>query len=234
MRRRRATIIFIVGTALLALLAGAAPRLIEESIPAHAELTESQVVTSGEGDKAGPAIEALEKLEVKGRAPKTGYDRSEFGDGWSTVKGCSTRNIILYRDLLKPVVDEECKVISGTLIDSFSGETIQFTKEKSSEVQIDHIVALSDAWQKGAQLLSKERRIQLSNDPLELLAVSGAQNQAKSDGDAATWLPKNKSFRCQYIARQIAVKVKYTLWVTQAEKNAMASILQSCPGQVLP
>jgi hypothetical protein len=101
-------------------------------------------------------------------------------------------------------------------------------------VQIDHVVALSDAWQKGAQNLSKERRTQLANDPLELLAVQGAANQAKSDGDAATWLPKNKAFRCEYIARQIAVKKKYLLWVTAAEKDAMRAVLQGCPTQALP
>jgi hypothetical protein len=132
------------------------------------------------------------------------------------------------------VLDETCKVVSGTLTDPYTGTTIEFSKDKSEEVQIDHVIALSDAWQKGAQNLSKETRIQLANDPLELLAVSGQQNQAKSDGDAATWLPKNKAFRCEYIARQIAVKKKYNLWVTAPEKDAMRNVLKACPGQGLP
>ena len=95
-------------------------------------------------------------------------------------------------------------------------------------MQIDHIVALSDAWQKGAQQISGEQREQLANDPLNLMAVDGPANQAKGDGDAATWLPPNKAFRCQYVARQIAVKAKYHLWVAAAEKDTMIRILQNC------
>src|SRR5947199_120048 len=76
----------------------------------------------------------------------------------------------------------------------------------SAAVQIDHVVALSDAWQTGAQLLPALERARLANDPVELLAVDGPTNEAKGDGDAATWLPPNKPFRCAYVARQIAVK----------------------------
>jgi len=225
MRKRRAIATFIISTIVLVFFAGALPSLVEETTPK---------IESAQPQGAGSAYEALDSLQVKGRTPKTGYARAQFGDGWSTVNGCTTRNIILHRDLEGSVVDEACRVVSGTLQDPYSGETIQFTKEKSSDVQIDHVVALSDAWQKGAQGLSKTTRQQLANDPLELLAVSGSQNQAKSDGDAATWLPKNKLFRCEYVARQIAVKKKYTLWVTVAEKDAMRAVLAACPNQVLP
>lgn len=229
MRRRRAIAVFIVGAASLVLFALSLPPLVTQTIydttstPAKAPVVET-----------GSAMDALEQLSVKGRAPKVGYERAQFGDGWSTVQGCSTRTIILNRDLHDVVVDDECRVVSGVLNDPYSGEVIVFSKDQSSEVQIDHVVALSDAWQKGAQQLSSERRKELANDPLELLAVSGSQNQAKGDGDAATWLPKNKSFRCSYVARQIAVKQKYALWVTQAEKDAMATILGTCPNQALP
>jgi hypothetical protein len=122
------------------------------------------------------------------------------------------------------------------LHDPYTGNDILFKKGSSTSnlIQIDHVVALSDAWQKGAQQLSFQERFELANDPLELLAVDGAANQQKSSGDAATWLPKNKSFRCAYIARQIAVKKKYFLWVTLAEKGAMKSILNTCPKQMLP
>jgi hypothetical protein len=226
MKRRRAIGAFIIGAATIMLLAGAMPRLIEESLP---QSQPTPVVST-----ASPASEALEKLAAKGRAPKTGYARDQFGDGWTTIQGCTTRQIILHRDLKNAVVDDTCAVVSGTLDDPYSGGTISFTKDKSSQVQIDHVVALSDAWQKGAQLLTESERVKLANDPLELLAVSGSQNQAKSDGDAATWLPKNKAFRCEYIARQIAVKQKYQLWVTAAEKNSMATILSNCPAQLLP
>jgi hypothetical protein len=176
----------------------------------------------------------LETLAVKGRAPKTGYDRSEFGSGWSTVGGCDTRNIILYRDLKNAVVDEECSVVAGTLYDPYTGKVIQLSKLDGSAIQIDHVIALSNAWQTGAQQLARTDRIKLANDPLELIAVDGPANQEKGDGDAATWLPPNKGFRCEYIARQIAVKQKYSLWVTQPEKDAMKSVLGACPGQGLP
>jgi hypothetical protein len=182
------------------------------------------------------AIQALEKLEVKGRAPKTGYSRDQFGGGWTSVNGCDTRNIILARDLSNETVDDECRVVSGTLADPYTGKMIMFQRGEttSDDVQIDHLVALSDAWQKGAQQLSGEEREQLANDPLELLAAEGAANQQKGDGDAATWLPARKEFRCQYVARQIAVKQKYRLWVTEAEKRAMQTVLVDCPQQTLP
>lgn len=176
------------------------------------------------------ALAELEKVEIKGRAPKTGYSRKQFGDGWGKIDGCSTREVILARDLTDEKIDDKCRVQSGTLTDPYTGKTIQFQRgpETSQLVQIDHVVALSDAWQKGAQQLTPEQRVQLANDPLNLLAVDGPANQAKGDGDAATWLPENKSFRCQYVARQIAVKRKYHLWVTDTEKQAAEQIIVNC------
>lgn len=185
---------------------------------------------------SGAASDALATLAIKGRAPKTDYRRTQFGEGWAMVQGCDMRNIILHRDLTATAVNEACKVLSGTLQDPYTGKSIQFIRgaDTSDDIQIDHVVALSDAWQKGAQQLSQDEREALANDPLELLAVDGPANQAKSDGDAATWLPANKVFRCQYVARQIAVKSKYHLWVTQAEHDAMLQVLSLCPGQPLP
>jgi len=189
---------------------------------------------SGNGELASAA---LEMLPVKGRAPKTGYKRAQFGDGWAKLGNCDTRNLILQRDLKDTILeDDKCKVRTGALNDPYTGKDIAFTRgaSTSAAVQIDHVVALSNAWQTGAQQLSTERRMQLANDPLELLAVDGPANQQKGDGDAATWLPSNKPFRCQYIARQIAVKRKYALWVTEPEKAAMARVLSSCPEQIMP
>ena len=182
------------------------------------------------------AISVLQDLHIKGRAPKTDYSRDKFGSGWVSEFGCDTRNIILNRDLSSVDVDDTCNVTSGILNDPYTGKIINFLRgsDTSSLVQIDHVVALSDAWQKGAQMLSQEERIEFANDPLELLAVSGSSNQQKSDGDAATWLPSNKSFRCQYVARQIAVKRKYNLWVTEAEYDSMYNILLKCPDETLP
>lgn len=180
------------------------------------------------------AAAALQTLPVKGRANKTGYSRMHFSDGWAELPTCDVRNFILARDLKNIVfVNGTCKVKSGQLADPYTGTTIFFTRgaDTSDDVQIDHVVALGDAWQKGAQQLSALERYALANDPLELLAVDGAANQNKGDSDAASWLPPNKAFRCPYVARQIAVKSKYRLWVTPAEYQAMATVLRDCPDQ---
>ena len=200
------------------------------------------VPTLGVADaKPGLATAVLETLPVKGRAPKTGFSRDQFGPAWADVNrnGCDTRNDILKRDLTEIVYKEkthDCVVLSGVLLDKYSGETINFVRGKvtSMEVQIDHVVALSNAWVTGAFKLSADQRKALANDPLNLFAVKGRLNSQKSDGDAATWLPPMKSFRCAYVAQQIAVKAKYSLWVTAPEKNAMVGILAKCPTQVVP
>ena len=196
---------------------------------------------TGVEQEPGLATAVLETLAVKGRAPKTGYTRAQFGPAWADVdrNGCDTRNDILNRDLTSITYrakTRNCVVESGTLVDRYSGETINFVKGNisSMEVQIDHVVALSNAWQTGAFKLTAEQRKALSNDPLNLFAVKGRLNSQKGDGDAATWLPPLKSFRCSYVAQQIAVKAKYSLWVTAPEKAAMVSILSKCPAQKVP
>ncbi len=196
---------------------------------------------SGVEQEPGMATAVLETLAVKGRAPKTGYTRAQFGPAWADVdrNGCDTRNDILKRDLTSITYrakTRNCVIESGTLVDRYSGETINFVKGNisSMEVQIDHVVALSNAWQTGAFKLTADQRKALSNDPLNLFAVKGRLNSQKGDGDAATWLPPLKSFRCSYVAQQIAVKAKYSLWVTAPEKAAMVSILAKCPTQKVP
>ena len=187
-------------------------------------------------DEASEALRILNTLPVKGRAPKTGYSRAQFGDAWSDIdhNGCDTRNDILNRDLTAKQHKNSrgCVVISGILNDPYTGKIINFIrgKDTSEQVQIDHVVALSDAWQSGAQEISAQERLQLANDPENLLAVDGPANQQKSDSDAATWLPANASFRCSYVARQIRVKAKYHLWVKPAEKEAMINVLTPCAG----
>ena len=200
--------------------------------PSHSVAAEQQ---------SGLATAVLETLAVKGRAPKTGYTRDQFGQAWADVdhNGCDTRNDILKRDLTEIVYKpgtRNCVVASGSLVDRYSGEVIIFVRGNvtSMEVQIDHVVALSNAWQTGAFKLTIDQRKALANDPLNLFAVKGRLNSQKGDGDAATWLPPLKSFRCTYIAQQIAVKAKYSLWVVPPEKAAMVAILAKCPGQKIP
>lgn len=208
--------------------------------------TQSSSSTSATAPTDTPALAALDTLPVKGRAPKTGYDRAVFGQAWSDDvtetyghNGCDTRNDILRRDLrkvaLKPGTNG-CVVLSGTLSDPYTGSSIPFVRGQgtSRAVQIDHVIALSNAWQTGGQRLTVEQRQNFANDPLNLLAVDGPSNAQKSDGDAATWLPPRKGYRCDYAARQVAVKSKHRLWVTPPEKDALNRILSACPGARLP
>ncbi|MHA7154736.1 GmrSD restriction endonuclease domain-containing protein [Arthrobacter sp. TMN-50] len=216
--------------------------------PDVAPLDSAEIATV-EGDPSAPsdqpeygirALDLLDTLPVKGRAPKTGYDRDLFGQAWADIdrNGCDTRNDMLNRDLTSIIHANSvpCKVQSGILDDPYTGTTIDFLRGQStsSDVQIDHVVALSDAWQKGAQQLSADQRLAFANDPLNLQATDGPINSQKGAGDAATWLPPNQSFRCEYVARQISVKATYSLWVTQAEREAMARVLGNCSDTLAP
>jgi len=196
---------------------------------------ETSMVVAATGTKA---TAVLAKLAIKGRAPKTGYDRDLFSDGWGDIGECDARNYILRRDLKSITwrASPRCTVATGILNDPYTAKRIYFVRgvSTSSAVQIDHVVAVSDAWQKGAQQLSYSKRYAFYNDPLNLLAVDGPANMQKSDSDAASWLPANKGYRCSYVSRQIAVKHKYKLWVTRAERDAMSRVLKSCPNQLIP
>lgn len=209
----------------------------ERSAPATQKPAAPAPKKPATGPAAGTVLAQLASLPVKGRAPKTGYERSNFGSGWKDPdrNGCDGRNDILRRDLASVVArpgTQGCIITSGILKDPYTGTFINFVRGQgtSNAVQIDHVVALSDAWQKGAQQLGADQRIALANDPLNLLAVDGPTNASKGDGDAATWLPPRKSYRCAYVARQTAVKAKYGLWVTTAERDAIARIITTqCP-----
>ncbi len=216
------------------------------TVPSTTTATTTPPTTTPRVPPSTTALAGLATLPIKGRAPKTGYSRAQFGPAWSddvTVadggNGCDTRNDILRRDLTDIVTKTGtlgCIVASGILHDPYTNTVIRFTRGAgtSTIVQIDHVVALGDAWQTGAQQLSMSVRINFANDPLNLLAVSGAANQQKGDADAASWLPPNKAFRCQYVAIQVAVKMRYHLWVTSAEHQAIAGVLSTCPTQPLP
>ncbi len=196
--------------------------------------------TPAAADTAADTLATLDTLAIKGRAPKTGYERELFGERWTddvTVEfghnGCDTRNDILRRDLVEVVSkpgSNGCAVLSGVLNDPFTGTVVDFVRGPgtSADVQIDHLVALSDAWQKGAQQWDEFTRRNFANDPANLQATIGWVNQEKGDSDAATWLPPNGSYRCTYVTRIVDVKAAYGLWVTQAEHDAIARVLAGC------
>ena len=213
-----------------------------ENYQAVTPLTQDTSSESGESGEVNPtnyapneeglalAVNVLAELKVAEKDLSKKYDREAFYTNWEDYNGCDMRNVILQRDLQDTVLDG-CIVMSGVLNDPYTGKVINFSRgaQSSSAVQIDHVVALSDAWATGAQTWTAEKRKALSQDPLNLLAVDGPENQRKSDGDAAEWLPPNEAFQCQYVARQISVKYKYVLWVTAAEKEAMSEVLETCP-----
>ncbi len=207
--------------------------------PSPTPQTAEALIEQAEEDEEGSALALLGALAVKGRAGKDGYDRDLFGQSWADTdrNGCDTRNDILRRDLKRITFREgtrDCVVMSGVLADPLTGRTITFAKADADAVQIDHVVSLSDAWQKGARQWDPGKRLAFANDPLNLMAVDGPTNGSKSDSDAATWLPPNRAFRCAMVARQTAVKAKYELWVTAAERDAIARVLAACPKQRAP
>lgn len=202
---------------------------------------------------SGRALDAVGRLPVKGKGACAKYERvPQFGEAWTDDNtmpgghnGCDTRNDVLGSHLTgirwKNAV--KCKVSGGVLADQYSGRTIEFVagRQTSSAVQIDHVVALKNAWVSGAWRLPYSTdvegalsRVNIANDPLNLMPSDGDLNQEKSDNDASGWLPPNKGFRCAYVARQVAVKTKYGLSVTKAEKAKMVDVLNGCPSEPLP
>jgi hypothetical protein len=195
---------------------------------------------TGEYTATGTAAETLAKLTVDDNPSKAGYDRTSFGyrETDADGNGCDVREDVLARDLTDVQYKSagSCKVQSGTLDDPYTGKTIHFQRgrDTSSAVQIDHVVALENAWQSGASEWSKAKRYEYGNDMYNLLAVDGPANQEKGSASAAYWLPTNGDYRCDYVARQIGVKDKYGLTVTTKEKRAMLSVLHGCPAQAIP
>jgi hypothetical protein len=221
MRRLGATLL------VTALLTPLAPANSAESSTANSPANKSQYEA---------ALTTLNQLPVKGRAPKTGYSRQQFPHWLDPDRnGCDARNDVLKRDLTMVIFKtgtNNCKVVSGKLLDPFSNKEIIFDlSQSSSNIDIDHVVALSNAWQTGAFNLTSTQRTSFANDPLNLIAVDFRLNRQKGEGDAATWLPPDKSYRCTYVARQVSVKAKYKLWLTPPEKVAISNLLTLCIGK---
>lgn len=177
------------------------------------------------------AVKLIEKVPTKGRGAKTGYDRDEFGYAWADSaddipfahNGCDTRNDVLARDgeELKYRSGSKCVLSSMTLRDPYTGRTIQWTKQRAAEIQIDHVMPLSYDWQMGASRWTKAERMRIANDPLNLISVDGPTNSSKGDSGPATWLPPVKGIRCSYAVRFAQVALKYELPVTAPDKDAM-------------
>lgn len=192
---------------------------------------------------AGDAATALANLPVKDAAWGVKYERTlflphELGELDSDGNGCDQRNEVLARELTEVHIDADgCRVRSGTLADPYTGRTIQFARGydgNAKEVEIDHVVALANAWRTGAQTWDTARRRAFATDLRNLQATDRPTNQGKLASDAAEWLPPNTGYWCTYVSRQIAVKAAYGLWVTSQEHDKMLAVLAACPGQQLP
>lgn len=199
----------------------------------------TMIVAAAPASANPTVIDILRQIPVRAADSMDGYSRSEFGAPWTDDNddqfghnGCDTRDDILARDLENIVREGPCRVISGVLHDPYTGDSIDFRRGRttSTRVQIDHLVPLADAWRTGAQQLTERERINLANDPRNLLAVDGPANESKGGRDASEWLPPNEAFRCVYVTGQLAVKKSYHLFVTPAERDAMQRTLSNCTG----
>ncbi|MEW2520295.1 HNH endonuclease family protein [Actinacidiphila alni] len=180
------------------------------------------------------ARDLIAKVAVKGRGPKTGYARDEFGSAWTDSakdvplahNGCDTRNDLLKRDGddVHYRSGSKCVVSTMTFHDPYTDKTIHWTKTKATTVQIDHVMPLSYDWQMGAAHWSKDKRTDIANDPLNLLPADGPSNSSKGDSGPASWLPPSKQIRCSYVVRFAQVSLKYDLPVTAPDKKMMLSL----------
>lgn len=207
------------------------------------------------------AQERVSTLLVNDSAVHRSYDRQSFQSGgkeWNydfNESGCNTRDDLLRAYLVDVQMRGSCTVTSGIyLYEPYTGtQNVSWSKSKASALQGEHVVALGNASDSGAELwgtpagshlddlsladdpssrVSSDpatRKVQLANDPLNLILADGSANASKGDSPADVWLPENTAFHCEYVARQVLVKAKYGLSVTSAEKSTMEGILVSCP-----
>ncbi|GAA2109427.1 HNH endonuclease family protein [Kitasatospora saccharophila] len=167
----------------------------------------------------------LGQLAVK-TENRTGYSRDLFPH-WITISGaCNTRETVLKRDGSGVVTDSACAATSGTWYSPYDGATWH----AASDLDIDHVVPLAEAWDSGASAWTTAQRQAFANDLTrpQLIAVTDSVNQAKGDKDPAEWLPSVTGYRCTYVRAWVQVKYYYNLAVDSAEKTALTNVLNGC------
>ena len=175
---------------------------------------------------AATAASMLAGLAVAAEGSLDGYDRDLFPHWINQSGSCDTREVVLQRDGSGVAVDSSCQPTSGEWYSVYDAIWVS----DSSDVDIDHIVPLAEAWRSGASGWTTARRQQLANDLsiAQLIAVSATSNSSKGDRDPSEWTPPNQNTWCIYAREWIWVKDAYGLTVDTAEKGALQSLLGSC------
>jgi Protein of unknown function (DUF1524) len=181
--------------------------------------------TPGSAGGGGSATTQLGKLKVAAPGSMKGYSRDKFPHWKSTGDNCDVRDSVLKRDGTK-VKFSGCNVVAGTWKSIYDGKTLT----SPTQVDIDHMVPLANAWRSGASSWTTAQREAFANDldDPQLVAVSASSNRSKGDQDPSTWKPTDPSAWCDYATDWVAVKTKFNLTVTTAEKSALATMLEKC------
>lgn len=202
--------------------------------PALAALTTlAALLIAGPGSATPPGIPSkataqsrLNALTVVAQGSTSGYSRDLFPH-WITISGsCNTRETVLKRDGSSVVTDSACAATSGRWYSPYDGATWT----AASDVDIDHIVPLAEAWRSGANSWTTSKRQSFANDLTrpQLIAVTDNVNQSKGDQDPSTWQPSVTSYRCTYAKMWITVKSFWTLTLQSSEKTALQTMLNTC------
>lgn len=170
-------------------------------------------------------ISQLDGLPVETEGSMTGYDRDEFNH-WVTRDGCDTRESVLARDGDGVEAGSDCRPTSGDWFSEYDGES--FTD--GSDLDVDHVVPLAEAWRSGADSWSADERESFANDleGPQLIAVSASSNRSKGDQDPSSWWPTRTSYACTYAKMWVATKYRWGLALQSAEKTALANQLETC------
>ncbi|SDY03531.1 Protein of unknown function [Micromonospora pattaloongensis] len=163
---------------------------------------------------------------------RTGYNRDLFPH-WIDADGdgCNTRyEVLIAEAVTAPSVGSGCSLSGGRWYSYYDRAYWTAT----SDLDIDHMVPLAEAWDSGARNWTTSRRQSYANDLGDgraLIAVTDNVNQAKGDQDPASWLPTYD--KCRYVGEWVAVKTRWRLSVDTAEKNVLTSYANSCPSTTI-
>ncbi len=185
----------------------------------------------GVGTSAPAAVSELARLAVRPERDARSYRREAFGQRWADVdrNGCATRDDVLARDLRDVRRRGRCVVVAGTGVDFYTGEAFRFEKAQADRVQVDHVVALAEAWRSGASSWTEDRRRAFANDPRGLVLTSRSVNAGKGDQDAGTWAPASRAAACRFAVVVVQVKSAYGLAVDTREREGLLADLRACP-----